>query len=285
MLLSCSIILLSSIHLLSSTPGQAANVPFVQNNVDSFGRNVRQPYLTALVTSLESRFPQMPLLDALRAFSPATISDLDEDDVGAHGNEELGRIVAVLGQEHVLEPVLEDGEAEIVQPIIDSEAVIEEWRHLKSCIRTVPCLQACATIQNLVSVLCQRQNELRHHDKPNIRLILRWALAIPITTAGSERDFSRMKLIKSALRSSLKDSTLNWLMAVSLDGPPIATFPFMESLQLWHGKQRRRLPKGSMSRPARAIVPQQQDAAAIPDAQAVAVDDGSGGGDDDEVDD
>ena len=256
MLLSCSIILLSFIHLLSSTPGQAANVPFVQNNVDSFGRNGRQPYLTALVTSLESRFPQMPLLDALRAFSPATISDLGEDDVGAHGNEELDRIVAVPDQEHVLEPVLEDGQAEIVRPIMDSEAVIEEWRHLKSCIITVPCLQACTTIQDIGSVLCQRQNELRHHNTPNIRLILQWALAIPITTAGSERDFSRMKLIKSALRSSLKDSTLNWLMAVSLDGPPIATFPFMKALQLWHGKQRRRLPKGSMSRPARAIVPQ-----------------------------
>ena len=45
------------------------------------------------------------------------------------------------------------------------------------------------------------------------------SLSIPVATASVERSFSQMKLIKTKLHSSLKDTSLSHLMKIALESP------------------------------------------------------------------
>ena len=70
-------------------------------------------------------------------------------------------------------------------------------------------------------------------------------MAIPLSTADSERDFSRLGIIKTARRNRLSNETLNHLMEISIDGPSVAKFPFCAALEKFHDTKRRRLPRAS----------------------------------------
>ena len=61
-----------------------------------------------------------------------------------------------------------------------------------------------------------------------------WGLAISLSTADAERDFSLLKLVKSARRSRVSNVTLQHIMAKKIDAPPMEEFPFEEALASWH---------------------------------------------------
>ena len=61
---------------------------------------------------------------------------------------------------------------------------------------------------------------------------------LPPHTADCECDFFRMSLIKTELRNRLGEDSLDYLMRISINGPPSAEFPFVKAVQLW-GKKRR----------------------------------------------
>ena len=57
-----------------------------------------------------------------------------------------------------------------------------------------------------------------------------WGPAISLSTADAERDFSLLKLVKSARRSRVSNVTLQHIMAIKIDAPPVEEFPFEEAL-------------------------------------------------------
>ena len=46
---------------------------------------------------------------------------------------------------------------------------------------------------------------------PNLHVLLRIALTLPITSCESERSFSQLKLIKTAQRATMSEKRLSWL--------------------------------------------------------------------------
>ena len=52
---------------------------------------------------------------------------------------------------------------------------------------------------------------------PNLHTIATISLSIPVATASVERSFSQMKLIKTKLRSCLKDTNLSYLMKIAIE--------------------------------------------------------------------
>ena len=52
---------------------------------------------------------------------------------------------------------------------------------------------------------------------PNISVLLKLALTLPITTCESERSFSQLKLIKTSLRSTMTDNRLNGLAIMKIN--------------------------------------------------------------------
>ena len=52
---------------------------------------------------------------------------------------------------------------------------------------------------------------------PNVAMLLRICETISVSTAGSERSFSELKLIKSNLRSTMGDERLSGLSLISVE--------------------------------------------------------------------
>ena len=88
-------------------------------------------------------------------------------------------------------------------------------------------------------------NELASNDTmktvlPNLHTIASIGLSILVATASVERSFSRMKLIKMHLRSSLKDISLSHLMKIAIESPTELTDANVEEMvDIWNRKNKR----------------------------------------------
>ena len=52
--------------------------------------------------------------------------------------------------------------------------------------------------------------------------------------------FSNQNLTKTALRNRLGEESLDILMTISIEGPPLSKFDFHEACQVWHTKKNSR---------------------------------------------
>lgn len=78
----------------------------------------------------------------------------------------------------------------------------------------------------------------------NILVLAEIILCIPVSSAICERGFSAMARIKSDWRSRLTPDMLNFLMAVSIQGPEPMDYNAARALNLWwHGGERARRPE------------------------------------------
>ena len=64
---------------------------------------------------------------------------------------------------------------------------------------------------------------------------------IPVSIADCERGFSQQNLIKSTHRNCLSTCSLKCLMKLSIDGPPVADFQYIEAFKIWSAKKTRRI--------------------------------------------
>ena len=75
---------------------------------------------------------------------------------------------------------------------------------------------------------------------PNLHTIATISLSIPVATASVERSFSQMKLIKTRLRSRLKDTSLSHVMKIAIESPnELTDSDFDEIVEVWNRKNRR----------------------------------------------
>ena len=82
-------------------------------------------------------------------------------------------------------------------------------------IKTLPDLPSGnMTALELLSFLCEKNLEEIY---PNLWIALRVAVTLPVTVASAERSFSKLKLIKSYLRSSMSQERLSGLAIMSIN--------------------------------------------------------------------
>lgn len=88
---------------------------------------------------------------------------------------------------------------------------LELYEELRMCTRTMPPkLDMCNSLKHLID------NNLTD-VYPNIYVALRVILTIPVTVASAERSFSKLKLIKTYLRSSMSQERLSALAILSIE--------------------------------------------------------------------
>ena len=68
---------------------------------------------------------------------------------------------------------------------------------------------------------------------PNMSKLAQLWRVLPVHTAGVERAFSQLKLIKTRTRNSMNEHTLNSLLRVTTEGPPVKAVPVQKAVQLW----------------------------------------------------
>ena len=75
---------------------------------------------------------------------------------------------------------------------------------------------------------------------PNQHTIATISLSIPVATASVERSFSQVKLIKTRLRRSLKDTNLSHLVKIAIESPNELTDSDLDEIvEVWNRKNRR----------------------------------------------
>ncbi|XP_060595725.1 uncharacterized protein LOC132749834 [Ruditapes philippinarum] len=69
---------------------------------------------------------------------------------------------------------------------------------------------------------------------PALYRIAAVGLLLPTSTADCERGFSCLKRVKTENRNCLSVKVLNYLLAVSLQGPPLESFNFEKAVKAWN---------------------------------------------------
>ena len=72
---------------------------------------------------------------------------------------------------------------------------------------------------------------------PNMCTLAQTCRVIPIHTAGVKRTFSQLKLIKTRTKNIMNDNTLDLLLQIATEGPPVKEFPLQKAVQLWAQKR------------------------------------------------
>ena len=122
--------------------------------------------------------------------------------------------------------------------VIDETKLTQEFRSLVAFVKSDAKLRECETLFDLARSL--NSDKFRQDALPNLLFLFDWILCIPLSNAEAERDFSKMKLIKTHIRNRL-DKNLNNLMTISLHGPVLDSFDFEKAATTFSLAKTRRL--------------------------------------------
>lgn len=191
-------------------------IPVSEDQRMSFNLNVRKAYLQAVIDCLRQRFPSMPVISALQIFDSRNLPA--KEAIGTYGNANLDILLDKLAG------------------FVDAEEARSEWLGLKAAMITHPALRQAGNVSALLQELCKNHQG----DYPNLIKIGDWGLAIALSTADAERDFSLLNLVKSARRNRLSSETLQKIMIISSDADQMDKFPFEKAMASWHQARLRR---------------------------------------------
>ena len=212
----------SEIDHLILTLNEANHPISMPDNIKSkFNREVRIPYLTKLIQNLKDRFPSVEILSAFSIFNPAELPQT-EAELAQYGDSELSVLLA-----HYSSGPL----------TINSEAAREEWKEFKAFLFQ-PNLDI-ASIKDLAEFLLSSAE--RSELFPLLSCLLVRGLLLSIATADCERAFSAMNRIKTSPRNRLKTITLEQLMFISIEGPSLEDFDFVQAANHWGRRGNRRI--------------------------------------------
>ena len=198
-----------------------------------------QKYIKALVKNIDKRFKSsLPVLSAFSAFDPMLIPNRQSPAFHSHGDAEV----------KVLADHFFDGD--------DSEAdeFKTEWKKLKYDLLswkehipkdTVEGKKGTPTEWSLKRVMAMKSTFGQFY--PRSVQVAEAALAIPVSNAWPERGASQLKLIKSRIRSQIKNDLLASLLHITINGPVPHTEAcdslVSKAVDMWKtAKKRRKLP-------------------------------------------
>lgn len=172
-----------------------------------------------MVGNCASRFKNLyePPLASFRALTPSSMLLLDSaDKLAAFGNEDLRQILLHFSSAF---------------PEKVHDTIIGEYQELKVHWRGLLKVSPSASTMSLYqSVL-----NLSHPSGrfAGVSKLVELMLAISGSTAQCERSFSAQNIIKTNLRATLNQDSLQMLMRVKVEGPPLAEFNPTESIGHW----------------------------------------------------
>ena len=143
-------------------------------------------------------------------FDPKKMTIVESPDLHRYGVDHIGTLLSHYGTDKLGQTSL--GEPTVKKALISSE-IHTKWISYRR-------FMAMKHKENIKSQLTYMVlNDMLTTMFPNLHTIATISLSIPVATASVERSFSQMKLIKTRLRSSLKDTSLSHLMKIAIESP------------------------------------------------------------------
>ena len=187
-------------------------------------------FAVSIMSRLASRFlaDDMKIMAALEVLNPKKMP-ADISKLNGYGDEAISILC-----KHYGTPQTIDG---IVYPAyIDPRQLRLEWRAFKKTLHKYR--GHIGSVEDIMEELLTGGNLL-----PHIEILYQVKTIIPYNTAMCERGFSRMKLIKDALRNRMYVETLNALMLIALVGPSYVELGgdgfFEEAIKIWESNVQR----------------------------------------------
>ena len=156
------------------------------------------------------KFKQEPL-KCFAAFKLMLMPD-SLDELADHGNEDVCKLA------NHFSDVLSDVEK-------DESVIRSEYAHLKAYLKPLKTRDELVIYSQL---LATRPSKFK-----NILTLVEIMFSISCSTAKAERSFSAMNLIKTPNRCSLHEDTLQHLLRVYIEGPPLAGFNPDPAIDKW----------------------------------------------------
>ena len=93
---------------------------------------------------------------------------------------------------------------------MDLELLVVEFQLLRRHVQ----FRACSSIMEVLKLLKERQLANAY---PNVTQLYKLCLTLPVITATTERFFSKLKLVKTALHSTMGETRLSALLTLSIE--------------------------------------------------------------------
>ena len=189
--------------------------------VEFFKINIYDKYLHTLSEHLARRFPDVHILEAFSIFDPSTVDEGLETH-GHRGQSELEVLTSHYGP----------------HKIIDADGTKSELKVFNSVVAANRDLKQLSTRELMTKILKTKELMCMF---PNITKLAAIGLLMPMSTADCERGFSALSRIKTDLRNRLSSNTLNCLMTIAVEGPPLNEFPYEKACDIWASWRNRRI--------------------------------------------
>lgn len=201
-------------------------------------------YTNALIENIDARFnDSMKLLSAFQILDP-TLVPLP-DDIGF---KEYGKQAILVIAKHFYP---KEGKDEV-----ETDKLKIEWEKMKYYVAEVVLPNMPDEVKSNCTSTTPTDWFIDHllkpqmkHFYPQLAYIAEVVSALPVSNAWPERGASTLKTIKTKQRNRLSQSMLEYLMQVSINGPPCEEAEdtiIKESVNVWcASRNRRRLPKKS----------------------------------------
>ena len=200
---------------------------YLDDNYSSAPSFVRE-YSIAIINAIKNRFPESELYNTFSIFDPNELPNNDRELV-LYGNQEIEFLGNFYGETKFINENEFNG-------IIDKEKLKQEWESVKYYLQIyknnnngMDFIQFWKHILDVDYDFC--------FNYPNIALVVKIALLVPLSNAHVERIFSQMKLIKNNLRNRMHLNTLDNHLMVLLNGPEIEDFDFLKAYENWENEK------------------------------------------------
>ena len=198
------------------------NIHTSDTTKDNFRGQIQEKYVTALVSQLTDRLPDVVELEAFSIIDPSKLPQEMAESYTTYGNDNLDLLCSRYGSGDKADISPDDLRSEWVAL---KQLLSHKYREMK-CKDFLILLSSDGTLTTMF---------------PNFALLATVALIIPVSTAECERCFSSMKRIKTTLRNRMETATLDQLMRIANEGPEPEVFNFDKAADLWGSLRQRRI--------------------------------------------
>ena len=192
--------------------------------------DAKREFLSKLEQNLTDRFTDSVLLNAFKIINPKHFPS-SIAKAANYGKEELSVII-----QHFCQPTDSECESPLIGEELRSEFQIFCPFVIRNFLNTEFYKFAVVFLRDFADMY------------PQLAQLVSIALVLPVSSVPCERGFSAANRIKTKLRNRLQVTSVDMLLRIAIEGPPIDRFNFSHALEIYKSTRQHRIFSASTSK-------------------------------------